>query len=68
MAVQCQQVYHSPVRKWQLVEQCTAWCTAGTGLLLSFSRLTNSFDPESLTLTLKADSDLECVISDLDLP
>ena len=36
--------------------------------LLSFSRLTNSFDPEWLRLTLKADSDPGFVISDLDLP
>ena len=40
------------------------------GPLLSFSRLADSFDPESLRLTLKADSDYsdpEFVISDLDL-
>ena len=36
--------------------------------LLSFSRLTNSFDPESLRLTLQADSDPGFVISDLNLP
>ena len=38
------------------------------GPLLSFSRLTTSFDPVSLRLTLKADSDPEFVISDLGLP
>ena len=36
--------------------------------LPTFIQLTNSFDPESLRLTLKADSDPEFVISDLDLP
>ena len=42
--------------------------TAVVGPLLSFIQLTNSFDPESLRLTLKADSDPGFVISDLNLP
>ena len=36
--------------------------------LLIFIQLSKSFDPDSLRLTLKADSDPEFVIRDLDLP